>query len=345
MNKSTDLLIQIAFWIFYTILLLIVVAAATNGFAENYNLRYIFKVGMAFVFLPSVSGFYLFYVVLFPKYIKTKKVKQSLTGALITALFLGLLSVLFVVLLFGYKMLFNQQSDQFFFKIISMMAIALATGLMGVAIKGFVTWYDEMRIKEALTLKNHQIELALVKSQLDPHFLFNTINNIDVLILKDAQIASVYLNKLSDILRFMLYETKQETIPLSREIEYIQQYIALQKIRTSNTNFVTFSVIGDTNNHTIAPMALITFVENAFKHSTNKKEPDAIVMTIRTEEKNIYFECKNKFNPDKKTEKEYNGLGQNLIQKRLEFIYKHRHKLEIKNKNNIYTVKLLITHD
>lgn len=345
MNKSTALLFQIAFWIFYAMLLLIVVAAATNGFAENYNLLYIFKVGIAFVLLPSISAFYLFYVVLFPKYIKTKSIIQSLTGALITALFLGLLSSLFVVLLFGYKMLFNQEADQLFFKIISMVAIALATGLMGVAIKGFVTWYDEMRIKEALTLKNHQIELALVKSQLDPHFLFNTINNIDVLILKDAEIASEYLNKLSDILRFMLYQTKQETIPLSREIEYIEKYIALQKIRTSNAHFVRFSVIGDPSHVSIAPMALITFVENAFKHSSNKKEPDAIVITLHIDEKSIVFECKNKFNPDKKSEKEYNGLGQNLIQKRLQFIYKNKQKLEIKKDNNVYKIKLLIQND
>ena len=87
---------------------------------------------------------------------------------------------------------------------------------------------------------------------MDPHFLFNTINNIDVLILKNATKASNYLNKLSDIMRFMLFETKTDKILLSKEIEYIDKYIALQKIRTANSNYVNFRVKGIPNGKTIA---------------------------------------------------------------------------------------------
>ena len=88
--------------------------------------------------------------------------------------------------------------------------------------QGFITWIDEINMKEELSLKNNEIELALVKSQLDPHFLFNTINNIDVLISKNATAASNYLNKLSEIMRFMLYETKTEKIFLAKELLYIE---------------------------------------------------------------------------------------------------------------------------
>ena len=85
--------------------------------------------------------------------------------------------------------------------------------------KGFFTWFSDIKLKEDLAEKNHQMEMALVKAQLDPHFLFNTINNIDVLIQKDPDIASQYLNKLSEILRFMLFETKAPKISLNKEID------------------------------------------------------------------------------------------------------------------------------
>ena len=88
--------------------------------------------------------------------------------------------------------------------------IAFIAGVIALVIRGFITWVDEIKLKDELKQKNHETELALVKSQLDPHFLFNTLNNIDVLILKDQKVASEYLNKLSDIMRFMLFETKAD---------------------------------------------------------------------------------------------------------------------------------------
>lgn len=107
--------------------------------------------------------------------------------------------------------------------------IAFIEGFVGFVIRGFIAWYSDIKVKEALLIKTHQTELALLKSQLDPHFLFNTLNNIDVLILKNPNIASEYLNKLSGIMRFMLYETKEEVIPLSKEIEYIKNILSCKR--------------------------------------------------------------------------------------------------------------------
>ena len=151
---------------------------------------------------------------------------------------------------------------------------------MCIIIKGFITWFEEIQVKEALQLKNLSTELDLIKSQLDPHFLFNTINNIDTLLLNSPELASQYLNKLSDILRFMLFETKTDKIPLSKEIAYIEKYIELQKIRTSNSNFVNLAIKGDISNHTIPAMLFIPFIENAFKHVSNKKTDNAINITL-----------------------------------------------------------------
>jgi LytS/YehU family sensor histidine kinase len=185
--------------------------------------------------------------------------------------------------------------------------------------------------------------LLLIKAQLNPHFLFNTINNIDVLILKDPEKASLYLNKLSDILRFMLYETRQEEILLSQELGYIEKYIELQRIRTSNSNFVSCTITGDPGERTIASMLFIPFIENAFKYAENKKTDRAIEIEIRIEPERIVFECRNELIVREQRAPETGGLGNELIRKRLELLYAGRHSLDIQNTNNTYLVHLEVS--
>jgi two-component system, LytTR family, sensor kinase len=182
----------------------------------------------------------------------------------------------------------------------------------------------------------------LVKSQLNPHFLFNTIHNIDVLIEKDASKASSYLNKLSDIMRFMLYETKPSKIPLIKEWAYLEKYIELQKIRISNSKSVQYSWQGEVENVMIAPMLLIPFVENAFKHAEGVKSDDAIVIGLKVEKNCIYFDCKNRFLSKNKENEEYGGLGNDLINKRLQLLYGKKHELKISENENFYQVNLTL---
>src|SRR6185503_21279079 len=129
---------------------------------------------------------------------------------------------------------------EFFTLMASFFVIAAIHGTIALVIRGFITWYTEIKLKEELAQRNFEMELALIKSQINPHFLFNTINNIDVLITKQPELASLYLNKLSDILRYMIYETKTEKISLATELDYIEKYLELQKIRTTNPNYVNF---------------------------------------------------------------------------------------------------------
>jgi two-component system, LytTR family, sensor kinase len=184
--------------------------------------------------------------------------------------------------------------------------------------------------------------MALVKSQINPHFLFNTISNIDVLIEKDAPKASAYLNKLSDIMRFMLYETKSEQIPLQKEWAYLEKYIELQKIRMSNPDAVLYRLDGNVENVTIAPMIFIPFVENAFKYAEGIKENQTININISIKNDIISFLCENKYKTNAFVKNEFGGLGNDLIVKRLELLYADRHTLEIKDENEIYQIKLTI---
>ncbi len=227
--------------------------------------------------------------------------------------------------------------------IITMTLISTVCGGIAMVINGFITWYNEIKLKEALTEKNHAMEMALVRSQLDPHLLFNTINNIDTLILKNPESASAYLNKLSEILRFVLYETKGDKILLSQEIAYIEKYIALQKIRTSNENYVHFQVTGNPGGRTVAPVVFIPFIENAFKHTYNKKLDNAISITLDIYPDRIDMTCVNKL--DAKTTSPPNkngGLGHELAQKRLDLIYHGKHTLSIQKNEDQYTVRLTI---
>lgn len=345
MKKSFVFVIHTGFWISYFFLLFVIVAAATKGFSSDINPEYIAKVGFSFVVLPSFITFYLFYCYLFPKYIKPNKTRLSLVYGVLFSVSSALIGGLVLTLLFGSNILFKEGIVSFLSEIISMWLIGLVAGVMSIIIKGFISWYDEIKLKEELIVKNHQIELALVKAQLDPHFLFNTINNIDALILKDQQVASEYLNKLSDILRFMLFETKTEKIALSKEIEYIEKYIALQKTRTSNENFVSFKLSGEMANLMISPMILIPFIENAFKHTSNKKTEDAINISLAIEGKKIVFECQNKYSENNTSQIEHNGLGNDLIRKRIALLYPKKHSLSITNQNNCYNVKLTLAND
>jgi len=213
-------------------------------------------------------------------------------------------------------------------------------------IKAFLNWYSDIFYKRQLEKKNLETELALLKAQINPHFLFNTLNNIDVLIEKDAVAASVYLKKLSDILRFTLYESPSETVALSEEIKYIGQYIELQKIRTSNTDFVSFTVEGNVDNLRIAPMLFISFIENAFKHCTDKKINKAIEIYIAVREREINFICSNALDASVQLTQPKSGLGLDLIQNRLKLLYKENYQLKIDETNERFTVNLTVKlHD
>jgi len=293
-----------------------------------------------FAVIPSIISFYSFYFIVF-QYLQKKRFLLSIIYAITIAIGASLIGTILIYIFLGIDSL-TGRDESLLVGIVFITFVDLVLGIVALVTRGFITWYKELKLKEELKQKNHEMEMALVKSQLDPHFLFNTLNNIDILILKNANEASNYLNKLSDIMRFMLFETKADRVSLSREIEYIEKYIALQKIRTSNSNYIHFEVIGSPVGQTIAPMVFLPFIENAFKHTTNKKLDNAIKINIIIMEKEVEMICENKFNPNRKLKQESNGLGNDLIEKRLKLIYPDQHDLQISKNENQYRVRLKI---
>lgn len=286
-------------------------------------------------FWPAVLNYLINYIYV----IRFLKAKQFLKSGLIFLLFLVIFSCFSSTLAYYTSPFQNKFSFDFIGTTILLSIIGLFHGVMGLIIKGFVLWFEEMKQKQVLQEQNHQMELALVKSQLDPHFLFNSINNIDVLIHKDADKASAFLNKLSDIMRFMLFETKNENIELSKELTYIEKYIELQRIRSSNGQYVQFSKQLDNEHQLIAPMLFIPFIENAFKYSETFKSEEAVIIQLELLNGKLKFICKNRYSVSSAKTIESNGLGNDLIQKRISLLYPD-HKLTI-SKDEIYFSVLL----
>jgi len=346
MKKPVITLLHIGYWVVYLLLLIIILLCLTLGtnlkaqpFFTNIRFDIFFS---AFAMVPGVLGFYSFYTILFSRFLARKQILFFFIAALVTSLLCGLAGALSLTALSWYKIGVGVFADGFSSAIpviIIMSVVALLNGVVGLVMKGFVSWYDDIKLKEELSEKNHATELALIKSQLDPHFLFNTINNIDVLIEKDAGRASQYLNKLSDIMRFMLYETKTTGIPLQKELAYIEKYIELQKIRSANPNYISYTVNGCSKNMMITPMLFIPFIENAFKHSANKKTDNAISIHFDLGDDTIIFECENACISNHLNEA-YNGLGNELIKKRLLLLYPGKHTLETMGNEDMYKVKL-----
>lgn len=355
MKKSFVILLHTGFWLCYFMLVAIVLTVyyRTNLNAINQEARVMnaLKNILLFAFIPSVISYFTYYFVLFPRYLQQKKYIRSAFMAILISLLAAIFS--YIVLRFFIESGYVADMDEGGRKgrstaarvILVMTVIGMICGFVALVVKGFITWFNEIKLKEALREKNHEMEMALVKLQLDPHLLFNTINNIDALILKDTMAASEYLNKLSDIMRFILYETKADKIPLAREIEYIQKYIDLQKIRTANENYVHLHLSGDPRNKSIAPMIMIPFIENAFKHTTNKKTENAIAVNIQVNESNVSLRCENKFDNKSNSRQQYGGLGNELIEKRLQLIYRGRHTLEVRKTDDLYSIHLIIPYE
>ncbi|HEX4383850.1 MAG TPA: histidine kinase [Myxococcales bacterium] len=202
---------------------------------------------------------------------------------------------------------------------------------VAVVLRGFLGWLGHLAERQKL-------EAALLRARLDPHFLFNTLNNIDVLILRDPESASIYLNKLSEVLRFVLYGARADRVELAAELSHLQQYVDLQRIRLVNPKAVSLSVNGDLSGFSIAPMLLIPFVENAFKHAAGQHEDGAIAVRIAVEARQLELVCANRYGERPAG----GGLGNELMRRRLALLYPHRSTLELSDRDGTYTARLRI---
>lgn len=221
--------------------------------------------------------------------------------------------------------------------------IVIATSSL---IKITMDWFRIQNEKSDLQTKNMQSELQFLKNQINPHFLFNTMNNLYALTLKKSDSAPEVVIKLSDMLRYMLYECNEKEVAIEKELRYINNYIELEKFRLSKTADIQVNIHGDIHNTKIAPLLIIPFIENGFKHGlkNNVLTPFLhINVNCTSEEINIFIEnSKPQFYAGLMKPKEIGGIGLVNVRKRLELIYPNKHELSIHNEPERFQVILKI---
>ncbi|RMG29325.1 MAG: sensor histidine kinase [Bacteroidetes bacterium] len=205
-------------------------------------------------------------------------------------------------------------------------------------------WYEREQHTRALEREKLEAELKFLKAQIHPHFLFNTLNNLYALTLKKSDHAPEVVLKLSGLVNYMLYYTRAEQVPLSKEIESIHNYIALEKIRYGTGLDISFDIAGAVAGAHIAPMLLLPFVENSFKHGVSDEIQDKwITLNLRVEGQKLRFQIENSKSPRLHTpaEKDYTGgIGLKNVRRRLELLYPKRHELRIIEEEHSYLVIL-----
>ncbi|NRB59435.1 MAG: histidine kinase [Winogradskyella sp.] len=216
-----------------------------------------------------------------------------------------------------------------------------------VVITSSLKFYREFQRKQARLIKveNEQLktELRLLKAQVNPHFLFNTLSNLYGLIIQNKnQQASEVTLKLSDLMRYLLDSSKSESVKLSEEIQFIEDYLALEKIRLSQNANIKLTVSGIDSQVHIAPLLFIPFVENAFKHGLQSLRKNCYAhFTIAKQGNELFFEAENSLGEH--LNQVPSGTGLDNIKKRLELIYPEKHLLEIEETDTFYKALLQIT--
>lgn len=273
----------------------------------------------------------------------------------VLALILSILFISFPLSVIMHKYLgLNQSlrdtiwSTRFF--LVNGMSILLSVAIT-MALKLLKRWYQQEQSNRALNKLNIETELKFLKSQINPHFLFNSLNNLYALTLIKSDLAPEVVLRLSNILRYVLYETGEGRVPIQKEVQYMKDYIELERIRLGNRVKINFSTEGLSEGREIEPMLFLTFVENSFKHgiSPNASEGWVDIEIKSAEDRSLFFKISNSkkagSNSAEKQISEPGGIGLANLKKRLDLIYPDRYKLEIKDDASHYEVALSITYN
>ena len=205
----------------------------------------------------------------------------------------------------------------------------------------FMLWLiEQWKWLQNLKAEKSNAELSLLRAQINPHFFFNTLNNLYALTIKNSKQAPEVILKLSDMMRYTIYEGEKEKVALSDEIEYLKNYIELHKIRYKKTVEISFNYIIDTR-LTITPLLYIILLENAFKHGIDSLSENAFVkIDLFEDDSFIYFKIENNFDEIEKSES--GGIGLINLKRRLALLYKNNHELKVETTKNIYKTTLKI---
>lgn len=285
-----------------------------------------------------IAFFYINHYLLFDKFVVTRKYGRYL--AIISAAFV----IIFCVSVVYKRMFFSTVPAVIkpitFREIVRDLTWYLLLLLISLGLKFLAQWQQAEKRASEIENEHLRTELSFLHAQINPHFLFNSLNTIYSLALKKSDAAPVAIMKLSNLLRYVVDEATMYNVPLEQEVNYLNNYIELQKLRSTSTLNVHFKVEGDISSSTIAPMLLLPFVENAFKYGISNHEASPIDISVIRQNGHIEFGVKNK--KFIQTEQHSTGIGIANVQRRLELLYHGKHELHIDDNSETYSINLTL---
>lgn len=328
MKKRTLLLIHILFW-----------AARFAPDISSTTDQWHFTLSFSVI---SMITFYLNYLLVMPKLFAKRKYAATIAGWIgLIAFFIGARCLVEEVLYLKWLGVHNYAegttvshyiTDNIFYAFPVVAFSTLLWLIVGYVIKG--------RENAGLQAEKSKAELNFLKSQVNPHFLFNNLNNIYSLVYQKSDKALPVIQKLSDMMRFMMSDSTQELIPLQKELKYVQDLIDLQTLRVQGTGNVIYKVTGAPAGKLIAPLLLIPFVENGFKHGSLTDNDHPFLIDIQISDKGLVFYSENKIATG--TKDATSGVGLVNLKRRLDMQYPHMHTLACYQQEDIYICKLNI---
>ncbi len=275
---------------------------------------------------------YVSMYILIPKFLLKKKFISFIVSYLTLLLVTSICIQRPIIFFYVEPIYFPSWNSEGYFTITELMNTILDVNIAAIIPLGFSFfkfYYNSQQ--RTLTLEKEKIETELIqlRNQVHPHFLFNTLNTLYALIIKKSNTAETAVLKLSRLMRYMLYEANTPQVSLIKEIEYLKNYIDLEKLRFDDSIDISFNSESD-KDYQISPFLLIPFVENAFKHGTSSSKESWIVINIFTKKKELVLQVENsKFSSTNTNHDSIGGIGFNNVKKRLQLLYPDQYSLKI----------------
>lgn len=321
-------------WIFHLILWTIWIGLPFLNAGESER-NFAFALWMLPVTLSRIPFFLINTEWLIPRIFRKRGIGAYLVSLILLIAIFSILGQLYKLAFMPEEVL-GKRTDWFWSIIPVVFVAAVSTGY------GFIVYLlkqDQDRQEEQQ--QRLTSELSFLRSQISPHFIFNILNSIVYLIRSKSDQAESVTIKLSELMRYMLYTPQEEQVPIDKEIEYLENYIALQETRFGEDVDIQFEKKGGSSTLSIEPMILIPFVENAFKHGVGLVEDPIINISVEVTNSTFIFSVRNKIGPETALEKdESSGIGLKNVKRRLELLYPESHQLAIRNDDGWFSVEL-----
>lgn len=337
-SRQKEIIAHLLYWLAFTVGFFVQLKPESNLVLTIDKIT-LFSISYMFI---NISTFYLNYVYILKKFFDVKMLSKFLIGfVLIFAyfiLFRYLIEEVVFLHLIGTGNYFKGTTIQYYIfdNLHWASAPIFASTIIWIVINFIRTLQNEVNLNE----EKKKAEIQFLKSQINPHFIFNTLNNIYSMVFMKSEKALPAIEKLSEIMRFTTYETQKELIPIGSEIKYIESFIDLERIRNTKEIHIQLLTEIDNENQMFPPYLLLPFIENCIKHGVLNDVGNPIIFSIKSNDKKITVDVENKIN--KKLKDAHSGIGMANLRKRLDHYFPNKYSFEIINDDVIFKSHLEI---